>query len=120
MARVTSVDPCPIAPVVDLFFGRWSTQVLWALTHYGRMRFNELQQRIPGLTPKVLTQRLRQLERDGLVVRTYYAEVPPRVEYEATTLAGTLSPLFNSLAQWSDTHLAEVLAARASYDAGEG
>ncbi|WP_280266633.1 winged helix-turn-helix transcriptional regulator [Nocardia wallacei] len=122
MTDVTAppVDPCPVSPVVDLFFGRWSTQVLWVLNHHGRMRFNELLQRIPGLTPKVLTQRLRQLERDGLVVRTYYPEVPPRVEYAATPLATTLRPLFNSLAEWSDEHLGEVLAARAAYDAAEG
>ncbi|RDI44402.1 winged helix-turn-helix transcriptional regulator [Nocardia mexicana] len=122
MTDVTAppVDPCPISPVVDLFFGRWSTQVLWVLTHHGRIRFNELLQRIPGLTPKVLTQRLRQLERDGLVQRTYHPEVPPRVEYTATTLATTLRPLFNNLAQWSDEHLGEVLAARAAYDAAEG
>ncbi|QVI20379.1 helix-turn-helix transcriptional regulator [Nocardia tengchongensis] len=116
----TAVDPCPITPVVDLFFGRWSTQVLWVLTRHGRMRFNEVLQRIPGLTPKVLTQRLRQLERDGLLVRTYYAEMPPRVEYEATALAETLSPVFTSLTQWSEQHLAAVLDARAAYDAAEG
>ncbi|MET8871286.1 helix-turn-helix domain-containing protein [Nocardia sp. NPDC004604] len=115
-----SVDPCPITPVIDLVFGRWSTQVLWVLTHDGRLRFTELQQRIPGLTPKVLTQRLRQLERDGLVARTYHAEVPPRVEYEATPLAVTLRPVFASIVDWSAEHLSEVLAARAAYDTVEG
>ncbi|MBF6194760.1 helix-turn-helix domain-containing protein [Nocardia implantans] len=113
------VDPCPITPVIDLVFGRWSTQVLWVLTHDGTLRFTELQQRIPGLTPKVLTQRLRQLERDGLVARTYYPEVPPRVEYEATPLARTLTPVFGSIVAWSAEHLGEVLAARAAFDAGE-
>lgn len=114
-----TVDPCPITPVIDLVFGRWSTQVLWVLTHDGRLRFTELEQRIPGLTPKVLTQRLRQLERDGLVSRTYHAEVPPRVEYEATPLAVTLTPVFASIVDWSSAHLSEVLAARAAYDAAE-
>ncbi|MFE7799376.1 winged helix-turn-helix transcriptional regulator [Nocardia sp. NPDC057440] len=104
-----TVDPCPITPVIDLVFGRWSTQVLWVLTHDGRLRFTQLQQRIPGLTPKVLTQRLRQLERDGLVARTYYAEVPPRVEYAATSLAATLAPVFGSIVDWSGEHQAEVL-----------
>jgi DNA-binding HxlR family transcriptional regulator len=116
----TPVDPCPITPVIDLVFGRWSTQVLWVLTHDGLLRFTELQQRIPGLTPKVLTQRLRQLERDGLVARTYHPEVPPRVEYEATALARTLTPVFSSIVTWSSEHLGEVLAARAAYDAGAG
>ncbi|MBF6202573.1 helix-turn-helix transcriptional regulator [Nocardia asteroides] len=117
-APETPVDPCPITPVIDLVFGRWSTQVLWVLTHDGRLRFTELQHRIPGLTPKVLTQRLRQLERDGLVARTYHPEVPPRVEYEATPLAKTLTPVFGSIVAWSSEHLGEVLAARAAYDAG--
>ncbi|MGY2005357.1 winged helix-turn-helix transcriptional regulator [Nocardia gipuzkoensis] len=116
-APETPVDPCPITPVIDLVFGRWSTQVLWVLVHDGRLRFTELQQRIPGLTPKVLTQRLRQLERDGLVARTYHPEVPPRVEYEATPLAGTLTPVFGTIVAWSGEHLGEVLAARAAYDA---
>ncbi|MEV6321317.1 helix-turn-helix domain-containing protein [Nocardia sp. NPDC051787] len=64
-------------------------------------------------------QRLRQLERDGLVSRTYHAEVPPRVEYEATPLAKTLTPVFSSIVQWSSEHLGEVLVARAAYDAGK-
>ncbi|WP_297627789.1 winged helix-turn-helix transcriptional regulator [Nocardia sp.] len=102
--------------MIDLVFGRWSTQVLWVLIHDGRLRFTELQQRIPGLTPKVLTQRLRQLERDGLVTRTYHAEVPPRVEYEATQTAKTLTPVFTSIVDWSGEHFSEVLAARESYD----
>ncbi|WP_280352480.1 winged helix-turn-helix transcriptional regulator, partial [Nocardia abscessus] len=114
-APETPIDPCPITPVIDLVFGRWSTQVLWVLIHDGRLRFTELQQRIPGLTPKVLTQRLRQLERDGLVARTYHPEVPPRVEYEATPLAATLTPVFSSIVAWSGEHLGEVLAARAPY-----
>ena len=111
-------DPCPIAPVVDLVFGRWTTHLLWVLTHDGRMRFTELQQRLPMISPKVLTQRLRQLERDGLVERTYHAEMPPRVEYESTDLGQTLAPVFQTLAAWSDRHLDAVVAARRNYDGG--
>lgn len=109
-------DPCPIAPVVDLVFGRWATHVLWVLTHDGRLRFTELQQRLPMISPKVLTQRLRQLERDGLVERTYHPEMPPRVEYESTELGRTLSPVFQALTVWADSHLDEVAAARRRYD----
>lgn len=106
------VDPCPITPVVELIFGRWTTQVLWVLNHHGRQRFTELQRLLPAITPKVLAQRLRQLERDGLVNRTRYAQMPPRVEYEVTELARTLVPVFDTLVRWSDAHLDEVLAAR--------
>lgn len=112
----SSLDPCPITPVIDLVFGRWTTQVMWVLNHDGRLRFTDLQRRLPNITPKVLSQRLRQLERDGLVVRTYYPEVPPRVEYESTPLALSLRSVFNALAEWSGEHLEEVLAARRNYE----
>lgn len=111
------LDPCPFSPVVDLIFGRWTSQVLWTLNHHGRQRFTELQQRMPAITPKVLSQRLRQLERDGMLTRTYHAEMPPRVEYENTELARSLVPVFGELVKWSDAHLEEVLAARRAYDA---
>lgn len=93
--RTSTSDPelaCPISPVVDIVFSRWTTPILWALHTYGRQRFVELERRIAKITPKVLTQRLRQLERDGLVVRTYHPEVPPRVEYEISALGRSLAP----------------------------
>ena len=108
---------CPISPVVDIVFSRWTTPILWTLHAFGRLRFVELQRRIETITPKVLTQRLRQLERDGLVVRTYHPSVPPRVEYEISELGRSLAPLFAHLAEWADAHLDEVARARASYDA---
>jgi len=115
------IDPenaCPIAPVVDIVFSRWTTPILWSLHEYGRQRFVELERRIATITPKVLTQRLRQLERDGLVVRTYYAEVPPRVEYEISELGRSLAPLFSALSEWS-VNLDRVERARLVYDARE-
>ncbi|MEU4702077.1 winged helix-turn-helix transcriptional regulator [Nonomuraea dietziae] len=110
-------DPCPVTPVAELVFGKWTTQVLWTLAHHGRTRFTELQRLVPSITPKVLAQRLRQMERDGLVGRTYHAEMPPRVEYEMTPLARTLLPVFHTLVDWSDAHLGEVERARERYDA---
>ena len=73
----TDVRPCPISPVVELVFSRWTTPILWTLHEHGTQRFVELERTL-GVTPKVLTQRLRQMERDGLVVRTYHPEIPPR------------------------------------------
>jgi DNA-binding HxlR family transcriptional regulator len=107
---------CPIAPVVDVVFSRWTTPILWALNEYGRQRFVELERRITTITPKVLTQRLRQLERDGLVIRTYHAEVPPRVEYEISELGRSLAPVFAALGEWS-VNLEKVEKARTDYDA---
>ena len=109
------MQACPIAPVVDLVFSRWTTPILWTLNEFGQQRFVELQRRIGVITPKVLTQRLRQLERDGLVTRTYHAEVPPRVEYAISPLGRTLAPLFHSLAEWSP-NLTKVEAARRHFD----
>ncbi|MFG2087209.1 MULTISPECIES: winged helix-turn-helix transcriptional regulator [unclassified Spirillospora] len=107
---------CPIAPVVDIVFSRWTTPILWTLHQHGRQRFVELQRRIATITPKVLTQRLRQLERDGLVVRTYHPEVPPRVEYEISDLGRSLAPLFAHLADWAAANLDQVDQARRDYD----
>ena len=110
---------CPISPVVDIVFSRWTTPILWSLHTHGRQRFVELERRITAITPKVLTQRLRQLERDGLVIRTYHPEVPPRVEYEISDLGRSLGPLFASLADWSP-NLEQVERARAEYDRKAG
>jgi DNA-binding HxlR family transcriptional regulator len=118
-AQTATTDPqlaCPIGPVVDIVFSRWTTPILWSLHAHGRQRFVELERRITRITPKVLTQRLRQLERDGLVVRTYHPEVPPRVEYEISELGRSLAPLFAHLAEWSAGHLDEVEEARRAYD----
>jgi DNA-binding HxlR family transcriptional regulator len=120
-ASRTDVAPeqaCPIAPVVDIVFSRWTTPILWALNEYGLHRFVELERRIATITPKVLTERLRQLERDGLVVRTYHPEVPPRVEYEISELGRSLAPLFAALADWS-VNLGRVEQARQDYEASE-
>ncbi|MER7541486.1 helix-turn-helix domain-containing protein [Spirillospora sp. NPDC127506] len=107
---------CPVSPVVDIVFSRWTTPILWSLHTFGRHRFVELERRIKGITPKVLTQRLRQLERDGLVVRTYHPEVPPRVEYEISDLGRSLGPLFAHLSEWAETNLEHVERARRRYD----
>jgi DNA-binding HxlR family transcriptional regulator len=90
--------------------------VLWTLGQHGRLRFTELLHRVPGVSPKVLTERLRQLERDSLVSRAHYSEIPPRVEYEMTGLGQTLVPVFQMLSDWSDQHLGDVRGAQEEYD----
>lgn len=114
-----SVPPelaCPITPVVELIFSRWTTAILWTLHRDGPHRFTELESHIATITPKVLTERLRALERDGLITRTYHPEVPPRVVYDITDLGRSLSPVFAALANWSD-NLSDVERARRSFDA---
>ncbi|GJF33674.1 HxlR family transcriptional regulator [Kitasatospora sp. NE20-6] len=116
LAPTDAEHACPIGPVVDIVFSRWTTPILWTLNMHGRQRFVELQRRVATITPKVLTQRLRQLERDGMVLRTYHPEVPPRVEYEISELGRSLAPLFAHLAEWAATNLDEVERARDVYD----
>ncbi len=110
-------DACPVGLAVDVLASRWTTPVLWTLHEFGRQRFVELQRRIDPITPKVLTQRLRQLERDGLIRRHHYAEVPPRVEYEITALGASLAPVFALLTAWGAVNADAVQEARTGYDA---
>lgn len=107
---------CPISGAIDVLFSRWTTPILWQLNEYGLQRFSELARRVGEISPKVMTQRLRQLERDGLIARTHHPEVPPRVEYEITDLGRSLAPVFAALNVWSDEHLAAVTQAREEFD----
>jgi DNA-binding HxlR family transcriptional regulator len=86
----------------------------------GTLRFNELRNRVDGISQRMLTVTLRGMERDGLVTRTVFPEVPPRVEYALTSLGKTLRQLVRGLVAWSGAHLVEVDAARAAYDARNG
>jgi DNA-binding HxlR family transcriptional regulator len=76
-------EKCPVETAVDVLRGKWKILILWYLQD-GHYRFNELQRILPGVTQKVLSQQLRELERDGIISRRIYAEVPPRVEYYLT------------------------------------
>jgi len=96
---------------------KWSMYVIHVLAEESPLRFSELRRRVDGVSQRMLTVTLRGLERDGLVHRTMYAEVPPRVEYALTPLGATLRELVGALIEWSGAHLAEVDEARARYDA---
>lgn len=95
---------------------KWSVPVIHVLGTEGTLRFGELLRRIPRISQRMLTVTLRGLERDGLVRRTMYPEVPPRVEYAVTPLGATLREIVRSLIDWSGAHLLEVDAARTRFD----
>lgn len=97
--------------VLDRIAEKWTGLVILALSD-GTLRFGELRERIGGVAPKVLTQTLRSLERDGLVVRTVYAEVPPRVEYRLTELGKSLREPLATVQDWAERNVSRVLAAR--------
>jgi DNA-binding HxlR family transcriptional regulator len=95
---------------------KWSVHVIAVLGAGGTLRFGEIRRRIEGISQRMLTVTLRGLERDGLVRRTMYPELPPRVEYTLTPLGTTLRRLVCELIDWSERHLDEVDTARARYD----
>ena len=105
-----------IRDVLDRIGDKWSLLVIGTLQD-GRLRFTALQRHIPGISQRMLTLTLRQLERDGLVVRTVHAEVPPRVEYELTAMGSTLVDSALALAKWAVEHHPTIEASRARYDA---
>lgn len=107
--------PCPVREVLDRIGDKWSVLVITCLSE-GAHRFNALRRRIDGISQRMLTETLRHLERDGLVRRTLYAEVPVRVEYELTALGQTLIEPIAVLATWAERHRSEITAAREVYD----
>lgn len=90
---------CPAEITLSVIGGRWKTVLLYHLFQ-GVKRFSELQRALTGITQKMLTQQLREMERDGLVHREVYAEVPPRVEYSLTPLGQTLEPVVHAMCDW--------------------
>ncbi len=110
------VSTCPSRTSLARIANKWTAMVVIALGDR-RLRFGELRTVVDGISGKVLTDTLRDLERDGLVERRAYAEVPPRVEYELTALGRTLHEPLLALSRWAEKYIAEVLVARESYDA---
>ena len=96
-----SPDNCPIRGILDRFGDKWSILIILILGENDKMRFSELNKEISDISQKMLTVTLRTLEADGLVKRTIYPEVPPRVEYEITTLGKSLLPHISGLSQWA-------------------
>jgi DNA-binding HxlR family transcriptional regulator len=112
-------EDCEVRQILDRVADKWSLLVI-ALLERRTLRFTELRRTIDGISQRMLTVTLRQLERDGLVRRTVYPVVPPRVEYELTELGSTLHETIKSLVDWTEKHQAQIAAARAAYDAAAG
>jgi DNA-binding HxlR family transcriptional regulator len=95
---------CPVEAALDVIGGKWKPLILWALGDEV-MRFSELQKALPGINTKMLTKQLRALENDGVIKRTVYPEVPPRVEYMITEFGKTLIPILEALCDWGSNYL---------------
>ncbi|SHE82590.1 transcriptional regulator, HxlR family [Seinonella peptonophila] len=96
-----------IEAALEVIGGKWKGIVYYHLSH-GKKRTQELNRLIPTITRKMLVKQLRELERDGIVERTVYAEVPPRVEYELTDYGQSLKPVLNTFCEWGESHLEQV------------
>jgi DNA-binding HxlR family transcriptional regulator len=91
---------CPVEVSMEILSGKWKCLMLWHLND-GKKRYKELERIVPGVSQKMLTQQLKEMERDGLVVRTVYPEVPPRVEYSLTELGRTAFPILQLMHSWA-------------------
>ncbi|WP_187978194.1 helix-turn-helix domain-containing protein [Mycetocola sp. JXN-3] len=114
-----AMDPydrnCPTRRLLDRIGDRWTVLIVGALGE-GPRRFGEISRRVDGVSQKMLTQTLRGLERDGLVRRTVFAEMPPRVEYALTPVGETLQEPLRALEDWAREHMGGVQDARETYD----
>ena len=118
MAYNAFLAECPTRQLLDALTDKWVTLVIAALADAGRpLRFSELARTIAGVSQKMLTQTLRQLERDGFVARTVTLAVPVRVDYELTPLGRDLLPVVRAVKDWAETHFDAVHTAREGYDA---
>jgi DNA-binding HxlR family transcriptional regulator len=114
-----SANCTAMSEVLNRIGDKWSVMVVGILGNQGTLRFNELKRMINGVSQRMLTLTLRNLERDGLVTRTIYPEVPPRVEYKLTELGKTLEQPISALWDWSSANHSSIMDARAIYDARE-
>ncbi|CAM5440309.1 MULTISPECIES: winged helix-turn-helix transcriptional regulator [Streptomyces] len=113
--QAVNAQACPVREVLDRVSGKWSVQILVAAAH-GPIRFTELERGIEGISRRMLTLTLRNLERDGLVTRTVHPTVPPKVEYELTPVARELHETLQRLTDWAERNRVYIAESRAAYD----
>lgn len=101
LEKFTCLEECPVRNVIARFSGKWQMLVLCVLAENEATRFNAIGKAIPDISPKVLTDTLKNLERDNLISRSVYAEIPPRVEYSLTELGRSLMPVIGNIISWA-------------------
>lgn len=110
LKKYTCLEECPIRNVISRFSGKWSILVLCVVAENKTARFSAISKAIPDISSKVLTETLKHLEADGFIIRTIYAEIPPRVEYSLTSLGQSLLPVIGSMVAWAIEHFDEVVS----------
>lgn len=99
-----NTEHCPVRTTLKVIGGKWKLPILWYLRD-GHLRYSELQKIIEGITPKMLAEQLRELEKDGIVARKVYPVVPPKVEYSLTEYGRTLDPILKTMGAWGEGHM---------------
>ncbi len=105
---VTEDGNCPVTPLLLMLQGRWKSQLVYELCIYDTVRFGQFKKDLPGITNTMLTKALRELEEDGLVVRTQFNEIPPHVEYSLSQMGKDLLPVFYAIMNWGFLHENEI------------
>ncbi|MBA3925951.1 winged helix-turn-helix transcriptional regulator [Listeria rustica] len=95
---------CRVDDALGIIVGKWKPLILLLLLHEGTMRFSELKRRVPNITQKMLTSQLRDLEKEDIIVRKVYPQVPPKVEYSISEYGRSLEPILNAMHEWGAKH----------------
>ncbi len=115
--RNSIIEICPVRNVIARFGNKWALLVVLVLSEHEKVRFSELCRLIPDISSRVLSGTLKTLEADGLVSRTTYPVVPPKVEYQLTEMGHTLVPLIVQLTEWAQTNMKKIVAHRKEFEA---
>ncbi len=110
------IEICPIRNVIARFGNKWALLVLLVISENNPVRFNELSRLIPDMSTRVLSNTLKTLEADGLIIRTVYPQVPPRVEYSITTTGASLIPIIQQLTAWATENMKTVMEHRKKFE----
>jgi len=97
-------EHCPVANALKVIEGKWKLPILWVLSQNGTLRYNELKKSVEGITSMMLTSSLKELEKDGIIERIQYNEIPPHVEYTLANAGNQLLPVLEELAKWGSAH----------------
>lgn len=113
------VDACAVRDTLLIIGGKWKSTIMHTVHNQGTIRFNQLKKSLPNISQKMLTQQLRELERDGLIKRVDYEEMPPRVEYSLTDLGISTGSVYKTINIWQKEHLKTINNNRKNYDESE-
>lgn len=102
---MSDVSKCKVEEALEIVVGKWKPIILLHLLHEGTKRFSELKRSMPGITQKMLTKQLRELEEEDIIQRVVYPQVPPKVEYSMTEYGRSLGPILEAMHEWGENHI---------------